>query len=157
MKLFELFGSPTKRVSDLKTDFESAKDMRKYYESNWIRLPHRAPIELKACSRIVSGARDRARYPVFVDKFDVYFLGREQKWLCARTKTPLEFTEGGDYYGANPNVITMDRIDNNKPYTVNNIELVTWKFNRFKNSFPIEELVFFSSCVMDTYGIDYRA
>ena len=43
-------------------------------------------------------------------------------------------------YSRNWNNISADRLDPLKPYTVQNIIFVTWKVNRQKNDFPVQDM-----------------
>lgn len=73
---------------------------------------------------------------------EAYEVGVIQKWRCAGTKMKLEFVRGGTYYGGkwcNPLSCSIDRIDNTKGYTKDNIQLVTWAFNNARRNTDLNE------------------
>lgn len=79
-------------------------------------------------------------WTVDIDELDCYFQGHEQGWRCALTGEPLEFTRGGhDFNGqwSNPRSCTNDRIDPNQGYNIDNLQLVTWEANLFKQGFTM--------------------
>lgn len=81
-------------------------------------------------------------------KFDVYAVGEKQKWKCAISGQPLEFTRGGTHWQnkwCNPMSCVIDRIDSSKDYTIDNIQLATHKANTWKSDFTNEELAELSS------------
>ena len=145
---FEIFGQPQKLYAAHGVDFKgNAAQMRKYFRQkySWCdRLPNDADPRLKFLKQNLSRAAGRENaWKVDVDAFDCWMLGEKQKWLCAVTKQPLEFTRGGTYFGGqwcNPMSCTIDRIDSSKGYIEGNIHLVTWKYNRFKNDYSDDDL-----------------
>ena len=125
--------------------------MRRYFKevySHYGRLPKDADPRLKFLKENLNRAASRENaWEVKIDVFDCWMIGEQQNWLCAVTKEPLSFVRGGTYYGgkwSNPMSCTIDRIDSTKGYVKGNIQLVTWKYNRWKNDFSDEELLLFS-------------
>ena len=113
-------------------------------------MPKRYDIaKLKFIQQNISRARGRGKkaWNIEIDKFDVYEVGEQQDWLCAITKTPLEFTRGGTTWQnnwCNPNSCVIDRIDSTKHYSKDNIQLLTHKANTWKSNFTNDELKFLS-------------
>jgi hypothetical protein len=73
-------------------------------------------------------------------------IGQNQKWRCAITKKKLEFTRGGTHFGGkwcNPLSCSIDRIDNSKGYTKDNVQLVTWACNRARGNLSVEDFKFY--------------
>ena len=71
-------------------------------------------------------------------------IGYSQNWKCALTGKDLEFIRGGTNWGGkwcNPNSCTIDRIDNNKGYTRDNVQLVTWYVNKVKGHLDNDEFI----------------
>ncbi len=53
--------------------------------------------------------------------------------------------------GRRDNSASVDRIDNSKGYVKGNIEIISDKANRMKNSASREELLLFASTIMERY------
>ena len=82
-------------------------------------------------------------WDVYIDELDCYLQGYSQKWRCALTGDLLQFTRGGHEFNgqwANPMCCTNDRIDPSKHYTIENLQLVTWQANLFKQGFSMHQL-----------------
>ena len=82
-------------------------------------------------------------WDVYIDEMDCYLQGYSQNWRCALTGDLLEFRRGGhDFNGqwANPFGCTNDRIDPSKHYTIENLQMVTWQANLFKQGFSMHQL-----------------
>ena len=115
-----------------------------------LHIPKRYDIDkLKFIQQNISRARGRGKkaWNIEIDKFDVYEVGEQQEWLCAITKTPLEFSRGGTTWQnnwCNPNSCVIDRVDSSKHYSKDNIQLLTHKANTWKSNFTNEELKFLS-------------
>jgi len=62
-----------------------------------------------------------------------------QNGKCALTGWNLEFTRGGDMGGRNPQGCTLDRKDNSKGYTKENIQLVCCRVNIMRSNLSIED------------------
>ena len=92
---------------------------------------------------------------VELEAIQCYFVGLRQNWLCALTGDPLEFVRGGTNWNGkwcNPKSCTIDRIDPNRHYFEDNVQLVTWEANYVKNSLTMEELIQFSKKVLNKHG-----
>lgn len=73
-----------------------------------------------------------------------WWVGHNQDWKCALSGVELEFTRGGYTWGGkwcNPFSCTIDRIDSEKGYIENNIQLVTWQVNCAKRDIPNDEFI----------------
>lgn len=127
------------RVSE--TDlYKKYKPSRKELLNNimWIRL--------KFLRQNLSRASNRGSKSQQIDVSLDYLhsVGEKQKWKCALTGLPLEFTRGGTYWGrkwCNPMSCTIDRIDSSKGYVIENIQLVIWKINSIKKDVDNQELI----------------
>jgi len=87
-------------------------------------------------------------------KFEVYAIGEKQKWKCAISGEPLEFTRGGTHWQkkwCNPMSCVIDRIDSEKDYTADNIQLATHKANTWKSDFTNDELADLSRMFLKQY------
>jgi len=87
-------------------------------------------------------------------KFEVYAIGEKQKWNCAITGEPLEFTRGGYTWQnkwCNPMSCVIDRIDSSKDYTADNVQLATHRANTWKSDFTNEELADLSRMFLKQY------
>ena len=75
------------KLNDPTFVFESAKQMRKYYQNVYgiYRLPNGADPRLTYLNQNLGRAANRGKnsWPIKVDKFDLFMIGHEQDWLCA--------------------------------------------------------------------------
>ena len=76
------------------------------------------------------------------DWWDVDSLtARIENQCCERTGVPFElFLFINDLYKTNPLAPSVDRIDNTKGYSPDNVQIVTWFYNNMKRDHP-QELV----------------
>lgn len=70
--------------------------------------------------------------------------------VCPILGMPINMNSGRS--GAYKNSPSLDRIDNEKGYTPDNIQVISQKANAMKHSATIEELKLFAKWVTDTYG-----
>lgn len=94
------------------------------------------------------GARERAR------KANIYFdltldflisLWNKQKGLCAISGIPMTYTL---YEGRIPTNVSIDKIDPNGGYTMDNVQLVCSLVNVMKLNYPIETLLTFCESII---------
>ena len=102
--------------------------------------------KLKFLNQNISRAANRGEKTQQIDvSLDyLYALGEKQKWKCALTGLPLEFTRGGTNWGGfwcNPMSCTIDRIDSDKGYIEGNLQLVIWKVNSLKKDIDNQEFI----------------
>lgn len=102
--------------------------------------------KLKFLNQNISRAANRGdkSQKVAVSLDYLYSIGEKQKWKCALTGLPLEFTRGGTNWGGfwcNPMSCTIDRIDSKKGYVEGNIQLVIWKINSLKKDTDNQEFI----------------
>jgi hypothetical protein len=67
----------------------------------------------------------------------------KQNWKCVISKRDLEFTRGGTEWRGNwcnPNSATIDRINSEFGYEVDNIQILTHYANQWKSNFSNQEL-----------------
>lgn len=78
-----------------------------------------------------------------ITAMDCVIQAHSQRWLCAVTDRPLEFTRGGQYYRGqwrNPNSATIDRVDSALGYVPGNIQILTDLANCWKSHYTPQEL-----------------
>ena len=77
---------------------------------------------------------------------DLMALYEQQEGKCALTgRSMTTITK-------DPDVISLDRIDNDKGYTRDNIQLVTGQVNRCKNAYTVEEFIDMCRAVVNNKG-----
>jgi hypothetical protein len=115
-------------LSNEYAQFEEVKNKLKFLNQNISRAANRG---------------DKTQY-INVSLDYLYSIGEKQKWKCALTGLPLEFTRGGTNWGGfwcNPFSCTIDRIDSEKGYVEGNIQLVIWKINSLKKDTENQEFI----------------
>ena len=101
---------------------------------------------------IASSARQRARKHKLAYDIDVRWLAfilRKQNGLCALSRVPLTFTKGAGHVSTNASI---DRIDPNKGYTRENVQLVAHQVNTMKSNRSISELAEWCRLVLAGLG-----
>ena len=105
----------------------------------------------KFLSANLARAKNRKDGKVFdITADDLVAIAEQQKWKCALTKKPLEFTRGGEYFGgkwANPRSCSIDRIDSSKGYVKGNIQLVWWAINHMKAHLTNDEFRMYAKLI----------
>ena len=86
----------------------------------------------------------RKRTEISLD--DVLYLYHEQKGLCALTSKEMTHLSG---HGHIPTNISIDRIDNDIGYTLENIQLVCHKANILRNDLSLEELKHWCKAILE--------
>ena len=74
--------------------------------------------------------------------------------FCAITGEPMTMVglnDKGKKYQRNWSNVSVDRIDSDKPYTIQNIIFVTWEVNRSKQDLPIKHMKKFISIYEDRF------
>lgn len=98
------------------------------------------------------GARDRAKRKELeftITKDDLINKYNEQNGKCALTGIDMTFEM---YNNRNHTNISIDRIDSNKGYTLDNIQLVCMSVNQFKNDIPMDEFIFICKKIADKFS-----
>lgn len=98
------------------------------------------------------GARDRAKRKELeftITKDDIINKYNEQKGKCALTGIDMTFEMYNNRTHTN---ISIDRIDSNKGYIIDNIQLVCMAVNQFKNDIPMDEFIFICKRVADKFS-----
>jgi hypothetical protein len=152
MSFFKTYGYPQKMSKPKK---RPPKQLHTIYET-WLyqkEQPTRKELRedikwlrLKFLRQNMARAESRGHMSqdIIVTLDEVYKIGEKQKWKCALTGLPLEFTRGGTMWGGkwcNPNSCTIDRIDSSKGYVIGNIQLVIWSVNCTKRDMPNGEFI----------------
>lgn len=148
-----------RRAQALNRDPAQAQAERKqYYTDNRARLKEqetarrntlegrlRALVNASAASIRVRG-RAKRNLEHSITYEDVAALYDQQEGKCALTGRSMS-TRTKD-----PDVISLDRIDNDKGYTADNIQLVTGQVNRCKNAYTVEEFIDMCRAVVNNKG-----
>lgn len=90
-------------------------------------------------------ATNRGKHAVLIDYQYLYMLWEQQKGLCAITKIPMTYIKGN---GQIPTNVSMDRVDSNKPYEEDNIQLVCTQVNFMKHQLNLEQLKFWCERIL---------
>ena len=89
----------------------------------------------------VEAAKSRGKWPVSITPEDIYAIWPADN-KCPILKIP--FATGGKHGRERNNSPSIDRIDNNKGYTPDNIQIVSMMFNSFKSYHNDEDLDVFA-------------
>lgn len=98
----------------------------------------------KTLSTITAGCRNRARrkgYDCDIDYAYMLELLDKQNGRCAATGILLEASAANTKTYSNPWTISVDRMDNSKGYTKDNVRLVTYMYNTCKGQWTEEQVV----------------
>lgn len=119
------------------------------------------PINRKGCSGLsgthflsIKNSALRRNLPFDLTPEFLWKLFEDQKGLCALTNVPIILINKIRHQNVDWSVITasLDRIDNNKGYTVDNVWWVHKEVNRLKNKYSLEELLYWSKLLLDKHG-----
>lgn len=93
-------------------------------------------------THMLNNCKNRAKkhnLPFDLDK--EFILNKLEAGVCEITGIPFEIKiNGGKGHKDNSFSPSVDRKDNTKGYTKDNIQIVCWIYNRAKGAFPIEDL-----------------
>lgn len=100
------------------------------------------PRDPMAMAKILVGSlRARSRKKGWLTNItpeDIVILFERQEGRCSRTG--IKFTaDHNSEAGSGPFQPSVDRIDSTKPYTLDNVQLVVWMYNRMKGEHTTEE------------------
>lgn len=97
---------------------------------------------------------DKRNLPFEVTIEFLWNLFQQQEGLCGLSGVPLVLTPSIKSCNVNWDIITasLDRIDNNKGYTEDNVWWVHKRANRLKNNYSLEELLYWSKLLLDKHG-----
>ena len=108
-------------------------------------------------STLVNNSRKRAKdkgREHSITLQDIKYLLEKQQNRCAITGIEMTSIMDENYKGRRccpPNRISLDRIDNKKGYTKDNIQLVCDSVNRFRNYIALDDFISFCCSVADNY------
>lgn len=111
--------------------------MRKKYEKTSREDPRAYYVAYRKNNPIaylINSARYRSKK--HGDDFTLTIDDLEVPELCPIYKIPLKYTPGG----RTDNSYSLDRLDNSKGYTKENVRVISWKANQMKGDFTIEEV-----------------
>lgn len=116
----------------ISNDFKNRTDKQDYFEkqltwknNNFVRYQI-----LQAKHRAI---RDNRKFELTVEI--ILKKIEEQNSCCYISKLPLSF------YSKNPYSMSLDRLDNNSDYTIENTIIVTKFVNNCKNTLPLKEFI----------------
>lgn len=84
---------------------------------------------------LIKNAKDRKEYLVSIDTDYLFSVYEKQNGLCVYTKLPLLAI------GNQLNTMSLDRIDSNKHYTEDNIQLVCVAINKMKLNYTEDQFI----------------
>lgn len=96
-------------------------------------------------SQILGAAKKRAKsknIDFSITTNDLNNLLNKQNNCCNITNIPFELSGS-----KSPWTISLDRIDNEKGYTLDNVQLVCWMYNNCKNKWSDKEVVTFAKAL----------
>lgn len=91
-------------------------------------------------------AKNRNKYSVTVSYEDLKMLYEKQQGLCALSGVPMTYLKGS---GEVPTNISLDRIDPDLPYSIENIQLVCVQVNFMKHTLNKEQLIFWCKRIIE--------
>ena len=116
-----------------------------------------AHIPMSRYSRWRANARHAGRkWTLTIDEIEQLY--QRQHGRCALTGEELVY-EAHESHRNDPRVISLDRIDNERPYTPSNVRMTTWRANRIKHTMTDAELADFCRAILarQESGKDRRA
>lgn len=96
--------------------------------------------------------RTKSRARLREVEFDIEVSDIKIPDVCPYLGTPLTRIQGHGRQDTNP---SLDRVDNSKGYVKGNIEIISDKANRMKNSATPEELVTFAKVVLSRHEVGH--
>lgn len=92
---------------------------------------------------MLNSAKQRAKkYKLDFDIDFEFIFQKLEKGVCEVTGIPFVLrTNGGKGHRDNSFSPSLERRDNNKGYTKDNVQVVCWIYNRAKGAFPLEDLL----------------
>lgn len=96
---------------------------------------------------ILKNAIKRKKLNCFVTVEDLHDVWQKQNGLCAYTKLPL--TSQAHQF----NTVSLDRIDSDKDYTADNIQLVCVPINRMKSDMTEDQFINLCRLVAQNSGV----
>ena len=93
-------------------------------------------------THMLNNAKQRSKRSGYEFDLDHKWIeGKLKIGLCEATGLPLLIEiNGGKGHRNNSFSPSLERVDNSKGYTKNNVQVVCWIYNRAKGAFPIEDL-----------------
>lgn len=97
------------------------------------------------------GAKKRAKdrgIPFTITKLEIHNLWQQQNGLCALSKIPMTYElDSGRIYTN----VSIDQIDPNKGYTLDNVQLVCMGVNQMKADLDMPTLLFLCKSILNNY------
>ena len=97
--------------------------------------------------QLVKTATERKKIKCFVTVKDLHDIWQKQNGLCAYTKLPLTSQ------AHQLNTVSLDRIDSDKDYTADNIQLVCVPINRMKLDMTEDQFIKLCQLVAQNSGV----
>jgi len=89
----------------------------------------------------------RRNIPVHIEKSDIQRLYDTQRGLCSVTGLPMQFSAVEK--GKNSYAVSVDRIDNTRGYSLDNIRLVCARVNLMKMELSDEQMQFWCRVILE--------
>lgn len=126
-------------------------ECRRHYYNDYGRRRRKKSLKY-ALTTIFNGAKHRAKKKGMDFTISRTFLDdllKSQEGKCKKTGRKLETSNAEGKVRWNPNTITIDRIDNSRGYTEDNIQLVCIMYNNAKSNFSDEDVIKFCEDVLN--------
>lgn len=95
-------------------------------------------------------ASSRRNLHFSLEPSEVFDILKKQNGKCALTGWPLQYVRGGNFGGRNPYGCTLDRIDNTKGYTKDNVQLVCCLVNIIRGNLTMSDFTHMCTSVART-------
>jgi len=150
LDVIDEFTARCSRCNEIKSlvDWPMAREGKKYpYRLSYCQACRKKQIyqRLNECPESFMGDRfNKVKRRAVIEKTDFNLtkefliqLYRSQKGLCFYTDEKLHLMNGK---GRLPTGLSIDRVDNSKGYTIDNVVLCTSRFNTIKSNMSLEEI-----------------
>ena len=140
-----------------KAKFCSTKCVNKAYNNTGKAMIFRRASVENTLRTIVWHARQRAKKKNLIFEIDEEYilnLLKKQDGKCAATGIKLESSKANTKKYKSPFTISLDRIDSDKGYTKDNVQLVCIMFNEMKNIYTMKEVIFMCKAFILHNNID---
>ena len=91
-------------------------------------------------SRREDNMKSDPMWPEFLKLFENLDRDENGIYICPVYNTPMKRAFGVEN-GHTPTSPSLDRIDNNKPHTLDNVQIISWAANNHKGNATLEEMV----------------
>ena len=129
--------------------WEEFKLMNKHFRYSVYRMQYRQMLRrdglprVKKLSSRIKYNKKQAEYLEFAKLFEKLDRDENGYYLCPVYNIPMHYTwqESEGHTKRSGNAPSVDRIDNDKPHTLDNIQIISWAANNHKGNGTLEEMV----------------